>query len=90
MGEIGNFKVELFRVVTDNGVEIPITEENRQEFLSDPEAFKLKYEGRILEMRWEQYKESMKGLSPEEIELIEEKARELYEKEMKEKEEESE
>ncbi|MGG0667744.1 hypothetical protein ABE073_04360 [Lederbergia citrisecunda] len=81
--------MELFRIVTDNGVEIPITEENRQEFLSDPEAFKLKYEGRILEMRWEQYKESMKGLSPEELERVVDKARELYEEEMAKKEEES-
>lgn len=35
--------MELYKVIFDDGVIIPVTKENRNEFLSDPEGFKLRY-----------------------------------------------
>lgn len=41
-------------------------------------------------MKWEEYKDIMKSMTKEELELLEEKARELYEETLKEKESEDE
>lgn len=71
--------MELYRVVTDNGTEIPVTKENRREYLSDPQGFKMKHERRIQEMNWNDTQKWIKALSQEEAEKFEEKFRELYE-----------
>lgn len=39
--------MELYRIVSDNGTETPVTEENRNEFLTNPDVFILKHERRV-------------------------------------------